>query len=357
MDVAREAGVAIGTASRVLNHQPNVNDEVRRKVLDSAKKLNYVSLRRRKSRGGSGISRDGALADTASIGVLIFGLDQSFVRLPITAQALQGVEKQIARMDWNMLLANVPQLDRVPAFLAERSVRGLILRSPVMDKLPDPSENEFIRQIQELPSVWLFGKPDKMSGDLCAYDSSRVVTLVVRHFQEMGHQRVAFLNPRPGNLLQEQLKKHFFFAAHKAGIATTLLEKEGSDPLVLPMPAIQDVRHVKPLLEQWKRMPARTRPTGIFVGADSAAVQVYNALESMGLEVGRDVSICSCNHEQALTNLLTPQLTTVEIFSEVVGRRAVDQLIWRLHNPEEQQAMRLLVEPQLVVGKSVAKLK
>lgn len=357
MDVAEAAGVAIGTASRVLNNQPNVNDEVRRKVLEAAKELKYVSLRKRKSVRRDGISREGAVVDSESIGVLIFGLDQSFVRLPITAQALQGVERQLAQMNWNMLLSNVPELDRVPAFLANRSVKGLILRSPVMDKLPDPSENEFIRKIQELPSVWLFGKPDKMSGDLCAYDSARAVTLVIEHFLEMGHQRIAFLNPRPGNLLQEQLKKHFFFAANKAGLETTLLEKKGGDPLVLPMHAIQDVRHVKPLLEQWKKMPVKSRPTGIFVGADSAAVQIYNALDSMGLKVGRDVSICSCNHEQSLTNLLSPQLTTVEIFSEVVGRRAVDQLIWRLRNPEEEQAMRLLVEPQLVLGKSVENLK
>jgi LacI family transcriptional regulator len=40
-DVAKAAGVAIKTVSRVLNNEPNVREETRAQVLAAVKKLNY----------------------------------------------------------------------------------------------------------------------------------------------------------------------------------------------------------------------------------------------------------------------------------------------------------------------------
>lgn len=356
-DVAREAGVALGTASRVLNNRPNVNEEARNRVLNAAKKLNYVSLRKRKGQQNGSKGKGEVVDKVGNIGVVIFGMERSFVQLPITAEALQGVERQISRCNRNMLLANMPKLEEVPGFISDPNVEGLILRCAPAGNLPSEEESEFIRLLSRFPTVWLFTKPESMPGDACGYDTARAVSLVIEHFREMGHERIGFLNPRPGNLLLEQLKKHFFFAAEKVGLDTRLLENEVTAPVKWPLPAIHDVRYVRPLLEKWQRMPRKNRPTGLFIGADSAAVQLYLAAEAMKLRVGKDLSIISCNHEKSLTNLLSPRLTTVDIFSEMVGQVAVDQLMWRLRNPEITQGMRVLVEPKMVHGDSVRKLK
>ncbi len=41
-DVAREAGVAISTVSKVLNNYPNISEETRKKVTDAVERLNFV---------------------------------------------------------------------------------------------------------------------------------------------------------------------------------------------------------------------------------------------------------------------------------------------------------------------------
>lgn len=41
-DVAKKAGVAIGTVSKVLNNYANVSKETREKVLKAASELNYI---------------------------------------------------------------------------------------------------------------------------------------------------------------------------------------------------------------------------------------------------------------------------------------------------------------------------
>ena len=41
-DVAKHAGVAISTVSKVLNHYPNVSEETRIKVNESVKELHFL---------------------------------------------------------------------------------------------------------------------------------------------------------------------------------------------------------------------------------------------------------------------------------------------------------------------------
>ena len=47
-DVARHAGVAISTVSKVLNNYPNVSEETKKRVNESVKELNFLpnSVRR-----------------------------------------------------------------------------------------------------------------------------------------------------------------------------------------------------------------------------------------------------------------------------------------------------------------------
>ena len=41
-DVAKHAGVAISTVSKVLNHYPNISEETKKKVNDAIAELNFV---------------------------------------------------------------------------------------------------------------------------------------------------------------------------------------------------------------------------------------------------------------------------------------------------------------------------
>ena len=41
-DVARHAGVAISTVSKVLNNYPNVSEETKKRVNESVKELNFL---------------------------------------------------------------------------------------------------------------------------------------------------------------------------------------------------------------------------------------------------------------------------------------------------------------------------
>jgi DNA-binding LacI/PurR family transcriptional regulator len=68
------------------------------------------------------------------------------------------------------------------------------------------------------------------------------------------------------------------------------------------------------------------------------------------------LSVLSFNHERPLVLGLNPALTTIDIRAETIGRRAVERLLWRIEHPEDDVATKIVVEPVLVEGASVATL-
>ena len=92
------------------------------------------------------------------------------------------------------------------------------------------------------------------------------------------------------------------------------------------------------------------------MGADTTAVQVYRALAGLGIKVGRDVGLVSCNDERSLVMDLDPPLTTINVRAELIGKNAVGRLHWRLSHPEDTTPCRLLIEPVLVERESVPTL-
>jgi len=121
----------------------------------------------------------------------------------------------------------------------------------------------------------------------------------------------------------------------------------------LPLRALTNVESVDELVGQVMATEPARRPTAVFTPADSIAALVYRSLAGRGLQVGRDISVISTNDERAIIDALYPALTTINVRPEVVGRRAVDQLIHRLDGDHSEPPVEVSVEPVLVEGKSV----
>lgn len=352
-DVAKAADVSLGTVSRVLNNYSDVNAEIRARVLNAARALNYTRLRQRRApveRGPDG----GALV--GNIAIIVFGMEDTLAHLPVVGAALQGIEHALAAHGRNIMLANIPAGDRVPPFLTEKRVEGLILKGPNQGVLPTESESELLANIYRWPHVWLMGRLPNAHGDHCNFDTDAAGRLVVEHFHRKGHRRIAFMNPKPGQTQFERVKASFFSAAAATGCEATLLESEPQEKLVWPLPATTLQEKVNVLVDRWAKLPVKSRPTGVFVPSDRTAVQLYSALERRDLRVGRDISVISCNNEQSLLMDLNPVPTSIDVHAEFIGRRTVDQLLWRMRHPSEVPSVQVLVEPTLVERNSVVAL-
>lgn len=349
-DVAKAAGVALGTVSRVLNNHADVNAEIREHVMSTARKLGYSRIRRRSAATATPVPRGG------TVGVVIFGMDDTLVQLPIVSSALQGIEHALSAEGRSLMLSTIASGNRLPPFLAEDHVQGVIIKGPNQGLLPPEGENELLRQLYRLPRVWLMGRLPNARGDHCNFDTEAAGRIAAEHLQARGHQRVAFMNPKPGQTQFEKVKAAFIHTCTRLGLACTLLEVEPQQPLAWPLPSTTRQENVDRLVDEWAALPARVRPTALFVPSDRTATQLYTSLGRRRLRPGRDVSIISCNNEKSLLVNLHPALTTIDVHAELIGRRAVDLLLWRMAHATDLIDSQVLIEPALIEGKSVASL-
>lgn len=352
-DVARAADVAIGTVSRVLNTPDAVRPDIRQRVLDAIATMNYRRLRqRRRADPQEGLRR----RRRGNLGVVLIGMDESLAHLPVITEALHGVELATAAEGINLMLANVPRADRVPAFLARHQVDGVVVKSPLLGDFKACASAELVAAISRIPHVWLIGRPDNATGDVCAIDNDAGARIAADFLHAKGHRRIGYLHPRPGQTRSESLKLSFTMHAQRLGMSVLPLEASVAQPVRWPLPAITSPTDILPLLDRWSALPAGTRPTAMLVPADSIAVQLYAALQARGLQAGRDLSVLSFNHEKPLVLGLSPALTTIDIRAETIGRRAVERLLWRIEHPDDVVPTKIAVEPLLVEGGSVAHL-
>ncbi len=330
-----------------------VGPKIRKRVQESIDRLNYQPLRRRQrppsSNGQTARRRN-------NIGVMLLGMDDSLSHLPVITEALHGVELAVASVNVNLMLSNIPGADRIPAFLDRNQVDGLVIKSPLLGNLRTCASADLIDRIEKMPHVWLLGRPEGARGDMVGSDNNYGGRLAAEYLHKKGHRRVAFLHPRAGQTRSESLKSSFVSNAGRLGMTVQMFEKVLEGEVRWPLSAITQTTDVEPLVDAWLAQPKAKRPTAILTSADSIAVQVYAVLHQKGLKVAQDLSILSFNHEKPLVAGLTPALTTIDVLAKAMGRRAVDQIRWRLDHPTDDIPTRILIEPKLVEGASVADL-
>src|SRR5688500_2087151 len=286
-DIARAAGVAVGSVSRALNNLPDVTPEIRERILAAAKAMNYTRLRKRSTRALSAVAR--GLSSAPNVGLICFGMEDTLVELPVVSAAMHGMESAISEQGGSLMFASIPKGDRVPAFLSENRIAGVIVKGPNQGNLPRLEDSELLRHIYRVPHVWVMGAPPNAIGDHCNFDADAVGRIAADHLHAKGHVRVAFLNPKPGHAQFETVKRGFCERCHILGSKVDVLEPDQSAPLAWPLPAITSQQKVDALVQRWSAQPKSRRATALAVGADTTAVQIYSAMSRLGLRVGRDV--------------------------------------------------------------------
>lgn len=343
-DVARAASVSIGTVSRVLSGEPNVPAATAKRVMKAVKSLGYSRLRKRKT------LPEGRQLERKEIALLLIGMDRSLVTLPSVAGGIHGVESALAAAGGHVLLADLPCVDVVPKGIASRKFHGLLAKGALQGNLFESADPRWIERLKSTPTIWFLGRPtDADWGDTVESDDAEVGQMAAEHLLANGHKRIAILNPKPDQVTLGKRCASFAWHLAQAGHKVQNVFGKKSD-WTLPLKTINDMESVDKLVERLLKL--RSKPTAVFCPADGITAMVYRAFSKRGLQVGKDISLISCNNELPLLTGLYPEVTTIDICAEQIGRQAVAQLIWRLEN-REVPPVTVAVQPRLIAGMSV----
>ena len=330
--VAKLAGVSSSTVSRVINNHPRVAPETSDAVKKAMKKLGYTPSERRPGPKPASRSR------VASIAFLVLGTSSNRAT-PGFEELLRGVSSGALSNGLSLTFGHVPDPEHLPQNIIDLRLEGVLLHGAT----PGP---EIRRILQRLPTVWLMGnrrRPDW--GDQVMPDSYEIGNLAARYLVGRGHKQLAFLN-LDGNFWPFRLYYQAFAAAVSGEDATVTRIERTPDPMAGYWPVHQP-ELVKELVQNF--LATSPRPTGLFVADDMQVAMIQPALQAAGVEIGEGkTEIISCNNERPYLVGLSPRPAVIDIRVESIGRRGIEQLIWRLDHSNVEERIVATVEPFIV---------
>ncbi|WP_175414761.1 LacI family DNA-binding transcriptional regulator [Nibricoccus aquaticus] len=341
IDVAREAGVAAGTVSRVLNLRRDVGAELVRRVMDAVRMTGYVhSGRVRVGAGGRKAEKAGG-----DVGVLFFGGGEDALGRADALGMLQGIERELALKGHSLVVGRVSREMLVPHFLTRRRVDGLLLINLGFDRHEPRWLKEAYASVRAFPHVWLKARPAVARGDLCGPDVRRAGFLAADYLAERGHRRVGFFCAGAGLGDAGSLRAAFSAGARVNAMESSLLDLVFAD--AADGPAVDAER----LYEFFLEVEEGLRPTALLVPSYDVAAQFSGLLARAGMRVG----LLTCMPERVVEP--GGRLTMIDLRFDALCGRAVEQLLMRMRNPvEDGDWLNLSVEPVVIERGSVGRV-
>jgi len=331
LDIAREAGVAVGTVSRVVNQNPTVADDVRHRVLTAIRKTGWQP---------NVIARSMRTAATRTIGCVL----PNFAN-PLFSLALKGIEQRLSQRGYSLLISSSdyePATDvRLVQLMAQRRIDGLIY-SPSSEHA-DAILNAIRSLATSVPIVLLERELD-LTMDTVISDQEYGVCRAAEHLIALGHRRIALVT---GSAESNPGKSRYagFLRAH----AQAGLEPDPGLVRLGRYTADYACRELGSLLS----LPEP--PTALISGGHMMLAGILRGLETSRRRVPEDLSVIAIG-ETDLTEFAAPSFTTVRWDLKTMGRDAADLLLERIEDgqPRGREARRITVQPEIVLRRSCA---
>jgi DNA-binding LacI/PurR family transcriptional regulator len=325
-DIAKAAGVSIGTVSRALNNAGGMTQVTRERILSIAKRLKYQpNLQARGLVGG----RPNAL------GIVIPQMHEIAFSNPFFAEILIGIGKK-AREAGQYLVFSIAGNESYTRMFQQHLVAGMIV---LANRIDDPWVEEAYRS--KVPIVLIPGNPFPSNIPSVDFDNIDGAFQAVDYLAKIGHRRIAFLYG-PGNL-KFGLDRLVGYrkALKKNGISN---QKE----LVWEFDATQQGGY-----KAMKRLLVfDPPPTAVLVLNDFSAMGVLRAAKESGFQVPRDISIIGFG-DVPLAAMTDPPLTTVREPFHEMGYEACERLLKIIQGKRLSQK-HLILPVELVIRKTTA---
>jgi len=314
-DVAEAAGVSMKTVSRVLNQEPNVREETRRKVEAAVAKLQYRPNPSARSLAGQ----------RSYVVALIYDNPSSNYLMEVQG----GVLDACRASHYNLVLGPVSYdhpdcIAHITDLIEHTRSDGLVLTPPLTDDV------KLLSHLDEMGVPFASISPRTHRGRIgVTLDEHGAVFEMVSHLISLGHTRIGHIKGHPDHGASEWRHAGYREALKHAGIAyDTRLVIKGE------FSYDSGVRGGDRLLD------LEDPPTAIFAANDDTAAGVIRAASKRGLVVPDDLSVCGFD-DTPISRQIYPQITTVRQPTREMGRVATLELLKAIRDPNAGEMVRM----------------
>lgn len=330
-DVAKKAGVATSTVSRVINDHPSISEATKRKVRKVMEELNYVP---------NITARNLGKRISSAIGVILPPLD-SKERLgnPFFLEIMEAINEEARLYDMTTAIATAKSFDilleNVKRMHQQKQVDGFILvysdsKDPVIQYLYE----------KQIPFT-LIGQPYEHETDIVYVDNDNQLLgkQATEFLIQNGHKNILFVT----NTTHESLYFERYFGYQKALMLNNLT--------VFPSVTLEepeDYLNFNDILQN-------SRATALVVIDDIFALRTMQLAQLYDYKIPDTLSIISFNNS-IFSTLMHPYLTSIDIDTSELGRMAMKKL-HEVINEELTNGIRLVIPHKLIKRETVIPLQ
>ncbi len=330
-DVARKAGVSIGTVSRAFNNYSDISEKTREQILSIAEDLGYKA---------NGMKKNSESSKNFRVAVLIEDYDTNAVLNPMVFETMMAFKNVASRQGYEVIIlsttTDIQKDKKLMELFQEKKLDGAFIMGI---KLSD----EYFKELSSIsyPCV-LFDVRVKNPNITCiGVDNIQGAFMAVEHLIKHGHKKIAFINGHKNAFVSYERLSGYYLALSSYNI-------EIDQNLIVHSDFTSNggKKAIEELLSSGKEFSA------VFCASDLMAIGAIEAFDSLGISVPDDISIVGFD-DITIAQYVNPKLTTIKQDREKIGASAANALINLIN---EQTLDRGLVMPELIERESTKEL-
>lgn len=329
-DVAKLAGVSISTVSRVINNSKPVSLEVRRRVLEAIKELDYKP---------NEVARSLVTRRSNLIGVIVTDLGNSYV-----AEMVRGIEEIGQMYNYDIILSssygNIDAEMKFAEFFTSKQVEGIILIS-------EKNDYEVIDEMQNynIPFIYINRYYNKNNLFTVSIDRSKACNDMAEYLINLGHENLLYVTYEDDDKYSVEINK--IEGYNKA------IQNKNKNGFIYYAKGftIQDGYDMGQSVIEFVK---KNDITAIFCGHDEMAIGLMSYCYDNNIRVPEDISICGFG-DKKIASIYRPRLTTIREPFYDIGAVAIRSVIKKI-NGHELKEDKLLLPFQIMKRESCAKL-
>jgi DNA-binding LacI/PurR family transcriptional regulator len=334
VEVARLAGVAHATVSRVVNNPGIVSSDTREKVLKAIRATGYkpsssarMLVRQKHETVGLIFEREHIKTYYGSC--LIEGVSETL--------AATGQRLAMAMVNWH---SRVEEIENLP-LLRTVSVDGLILDIHALE-----GDQDAVVARLGLPYININPSGYRPYNTIMP-DDVLVARNATHYLIERGHRKIAYI-PGPGTVT------HSSQANRMKGYAEAMV-KAGLSPIPLwDKPLEKEEYPVEDYLSRTRLFKEKYACTAMVAYDATEAPRILYAGYQLGLRIPQDFSLVACDYDPVI-RVLPVEITCFHFDRTAMGKRAVQMLDQRIKTSGEDIPS-ICLDSTLIEGKSVVPL-
>lgn len=325
-DIAKKAGVSSATVSRVLNydHTLSVADDTKKRVFEAAESLSYEKRTVKRY-----VDQKIAIVHWYTEKEELNDLYYLSIRL--------GIEERCKEIGMTPEVYFFNKIDTIKA----SDIEGVIAVGKFSPE-----------QVTELEAisphtVFVDSNPDSEKYDAIVNDFEKATEKIVDYFIDTKHESIGFIG---GSELLKGQEEPLEDVREKR--FKTYMEDKGLFEERFVYTGAFSVDEGYRLMQEAITDLGDDLPTAFFIASDVMAVGSIRALHEAGITIPDRVSVIGIN-DMSISKYIYPPLSTIRVYTEMMGRTSVDTLIERLEG--RKIAKKIFISSKLIIRESVRK--